>query len=183
MFKKHSLESLMKRAQQGDNKAYGRLFKEITPLLRSFVRKKLQNAHDYEDIVQEILISIHKAGHTYDTDRSFSTWMFTIARYRIADHLRSVYAKIEKGDEVDIDDELYQISDESNVTEEHENNEYLDSLMKHLSPKQRQIIIMMKIEGHTAQEVADMLGMKESAVKVSAHRAQKILAEKALKDQ
>jgi len=169
----------MRLAQQGDRQAYARIFQEITPLLRSFVGKKLSRREDAEDVVQEILISIHNASHTYDTDRPFKTWMFTIARYRLSDHLRIIYSKRKKGADVSIDDEAYQLSNDENVTKIYENREYLSKIMRSLSRKQRKIVTMMKIEGYSVQETAHAMNMSESAVKVSAHRAYKILALKA----
>lgn len=170
------LEQLMCLAQQGDNRAYAHLFQQITPILRAFVSKKLNNPQDTEDVVQEILISIHNASHTYDTDRPFKAWMFTIARYRLSDHLRTLYAKIEKGRDVNFEDEAYQLSSSENVTQIYENREYLCKIINSLPKKQQKIVTMMKIEGYSAQETAQKLKMSETAVKVSAHRAYKTLA-------
>ena len=177
-----SLENLMQKSQQGDKSAYGQLFYEITPILRSFISKKINRQEDVEDIVQEILISVHKAGHTYDTDRPFKAWMFAIARYRLNDHLRNVYKKREYGQDVNFDDVSYDLPNKENVTERYENQEYLSSLLEHLPEKQQKIVVMMKIEGYTAKETAAKLNMTESAVKVSAHRAYKALSLIAEKD-
>jgi len=174
-----ALENLMRLAQQGDKQAYGHVFQQITPILRRFVGNSLNHPEDVEDVVQEILISIHRASHTYDTGRPFKTWMFTIARYRLTDHLRAIYAKSEKGTDVDFDDITYQLTSDENVTKSHEDREYLSKIMQSLPVKQRKIVSMMKIEGYSVQEVATLMNMSESAVKVSAHRAYKILALKA----
>lgn len=174
-----SLEELMRLAQQGDKKAYASLLRAIAPLLKAFVLKRLNNPADADDVVQEILMSIHRASHTYDTDRPFKVWMFTIARYRLNDHLRSIYAKREKGRDVNLEAGAYQLSHPENVTETYENREYLDKVMASLPAKQRKIVTMMKIEGYSAQETAQKMNMSESAVKVSAHRAYKTLALKA----
>jgi len=173
------LEHLMRLAQQGEQQAYARIFQEIIPILRGFVSKKLQRPEDTEDVVQEILISIHRASHTFDTDRPFKVWMFTIARYRLNDYLRTVYSKNKKGMEVAFDDEVFDISNEENVTKSHENQEYLIKIMSTLPVKQRNIISMMKIEGYSIQETAEAMSMSVSAVKVSAHRAYKLMALKA----
>ena len=174
-----SLEHLMHLAQKGDHQAYARIFQEITPTLRSFIGKKLNRTEDTEDVVQEILISIHRASHTYDTDRPFKVWMFSIARYRLNDFLRTVYSKKKKGLDVDFEEEAFDISNEENVTKTHENQEYLIKIMQSLPAKQRKIVTMMKIEGYSIQETAAAMNMKVSAVKVSAHRAYKVLALKA----
>ena len=62
-----SFEGLMRLAQQGDRKAYAALFQAITPLLRSFVSNRIRDNSEAEDVVQEILLSVHRASHTYDT--------------------------------------------------------------------------------------------------------------------
>lgn len=169
----------MRLAQQGDKQAYARLFQGIAPILRAFVGKKLNSQEDAEDVVQEILISIHRASHTYDTDRPFKTWMFTIARYRLHDHLRAFYKKQDHGPEVGYDDTAFGLSDGENVTETYANHEYLDKMLDCLPRKQRKIVTMMKVEGYTAKETAKAMKMTETAVKVSAHRAYKALAIKA----
>lgn len=175
------LEELMHLAQNGDKHAYSMLFRMITPIIRSFISGRINNPEDVNDIVQEILISIHRASHTYDTDRPFKSWMFAIARYRLNDHLRKHYQSkdIKK---VNYDDISHMIADKKNVTETYEDHEYLNELMKSLPLKQRKIVTLMKIEGHTAEEVAQTMDMSVSAVKVSAHRAYKAMALKAEKE-
>ncbi|KAA3640480.1 MAG: RNA polymerase subunit sigma-24 [Proteobacteria bacterium] len=178
--KDHSLEHLMALAQQGEQQAYAQVFHKITPILRSFVGKKLNRIEDTEDVVQEILISIHQASHTYDSDRPFKVWMFSIARYRLNDYLRTIYGLRKKGIEINFEDESYGILSKENVTKTHEDQEYLNKIMRSLPAKQRKIVTMIKINGYSIQETALAMDMSESAVKVSAHRAYKILAQRAL---
>jgi RNA polymerase sigma-70 factor (ECF subfamily) len=175
-----TLEELMRLAQNGDKSAYAHLFHSITPMIRSFVSKHLSNQSDAEDVVQNILLSIHRASNTYDTDRPFKVWMFTIARYRLNDHLRLHYKKAGVP-EVSFDILNYEISAED-VTKTNEDREYLNEMLQTLPEKQRKIITMMKLEGHTAKFTAKTLNMTTSAVKVSAHRAYKMLAQKAHKE-
>ncbi len=175
-----SLSSLMGLAQEGDKQAYSQVFQKITPLLRSFIAQKIRNHDDIEDIVQEILISIHKASHTYDSNRPFEVWMYTIARYRLNDHLRTYYKDESLKDKILIEassnSETYIAND--NVTEDIDSNEYIANLLEELPEKQRTIVTMMKIEGYTAKETAERVNMSESAVKVAAHRVYKDLAKK-----
>jgi len=171
---KQSLEDLMRLAQQGDKRAYAALFRAITPLLRAFISRRLSASSDVDDVVQDILLSIHRASHTYDTDRPFKIWMFTIARYRLNDHLRKLY---KKGGfpEISIDDMTHEIS-AADVTEQRDRYEYLNKALSSLPEKQKKIVTLMKIEGYSAIETAQAMNMSVSAVKVSAHRAYKSLA-------
>jgi len=170
----NSLETLMRRAQQGDRHSYERLFRTITPILRVFIIRRLSTKADTEDIVQNILLSIHRASHTYDPDRPFKIWMFAIARHRLQDYFRQIYKRGDMPD-ISLDDLTYEIPAED-VTLEEDRYEYLNRILSLLPERQRRIITMMKLEGYTADDVAKALNMSLSAVKVAAHRAYKTLA-------
>ena len=170
-----SLEDLMALAQTGDQRAYGVLLKETAALLRPFLKKWVRNAADTEDIVQEILISVHKAHHTYDSTRPYRPWLFAIARYRLSEYWRRVY-----GDRLRqaVDLSLIENSLEASVTNSGDEYEYLGEALTFLPSKQAEIVRLIQIDGYTSKEVARQLKMKESAVKVAAHRAYKVLRRK-----
>ena len=65
-----------------------------------------------------------------------------------------------------------------NVTESAISYESISAEVQKLPEKQAAILRLMHQEGYTAKEVAEKIGMKESAVKVAAHRAYKILRQK-----
>jgi len=65
-----------------------------------------------------------------------------------------------------------------NVTESAISYESISGEVEKLPQKQATILQLMHQEGYTAKEVAEKLGMNESAVKVAAHRAYKILRQK-----
>src|ERR1051326_6581881 len=86
---------LMRSAHAGNAEAYTRLLEEITPRIRQFVRgqRAFLSAADIEDLVQDILISVHAVRATYDPPRPFMPWLFAIARNRLADSARR-YARV-----------------------------------------------------------------------------------------
>ena len=174
-----SLEADMARAQNGDTVAYKRVLNTITPMLRSFASKKLNRSEDIEDVVQEILISIHKASHTYDTNRAFTAWMYAIASHRVSDFLRAHYRKGDERGAVDYDEISYGMADDRDVTNSYEASEYIDKAMDALPEAQKKIITLMKLEGYSVAETADKMNMSESAVKVAAHRAMKLMSKQA----
>ncbi len=81
----------MLSAQGGDREAYAQLLSELFPLLHRFVIRKWPTAHVTEDVVQEILVSIHLARHTCDPGRPFTPWLVTIAARRTVDAARRRY--------------------------------------------------------------------------------------------
>src|SRR5262245_49354120 len=80
----------MAAAQNGDAAAYAALLTSLLPLLRAFVRGRGVDGSEVEDVVQEIVILIHRARHTWRPDRSFDPWMWAIARNASTDALRRI---------------------------------------------------------------------------------------------
>ena len=176
-----SLEYLMRLAQSGDKKAYAALFRAIMPLVKAFVSRRIPNMTDVDDVVQDTLLSIHRAGHTYDTNRPFKVWMFSIARHRLNDFLRRTYRK-GTFPQISLSDLTYELSG-ARVTEKRDQIEYLGKILDSLPEREKKIVTMMKIEGHTAEDAAKEMNMSVSAVKVAAHRAYKSLALKLRKEE
>lgn len=162
---------LLQKSVSGDSVAYEQFLTAISHYLRPFISRRIPSA-DIEDVLQEILVSIHKARHTYDGNRPILPWISSIARYRVVDYLRSHYSKLQYAPD-DIS-EMQDILGED-VTKPSEISEYIYEEVKKLPEKQQKIIYLIHTEGYTAKEVGTKLGMNESAVKVSAHRAYKLI--------
>lgn len=172
-------ETLMRRAQAGDVRAYQALLRLSAQLLRAFLTKFLRSASEVDDVTQEILLSLHRARHTYDGMRPFRPWLFAIARFRLKDHLRKVYRDNLRGaaDLADFE-EIIAAPGSEHVTESSGQGEYVKEAMAQLPQKQAMILKLMYEDGLTAAETAKRLGMGLSAVKVAAHRAYKVLKKK-----
>lgn len=166
---------LMRQALNGDGQAYATLLRETARLLRPYLAKRLYAATEVDDVLQEILISIHKARHTYDGERPFKPWVYAIAKFRLQDHLRAHYA-----DQLHHAVELSEVENilPEDVTETGFSYEAISGEIHKLPEKQATILRLMHQDGYTAKEVAEKMGMNESAVKVAAHRAYKVLREK-----
>ena len=162
-------------ALDGDQRAYASLLTQTVGILRPFLAKRLSMADELDDLLQEVLISIHKARHTYDGKRPYKPWVYAIARFRLQDHLRAHYSdQLRHAIEWS---ELEEILPDF-VTESAFSYESIREVVQKLPEKQATILHLMHQEGYTAREVAEKLGMNESAVKVAAHRAYKILRKK-----
>ena len=169
------LRALMLASRDGDTTAYRTLLERLSGQLRAYYKGQLnrvnRGAVEAEDLVQEALLAIHTRRHTYDHSQPFTPWVYAIARYKFIDYLRrtKVSAKdvpVEETEELTARDESRQV--ESSLD--------LDRLLMGLSPKVKQIIQYVKLDGLSVSEVAARCGMSESAVKVSVHRGLKALA-------
>jgi len=168
-------QELAVKAQAGDSEAYRELLTGLVPLLRRILVKGLARPSDADDIVQEVLLSVHKALNTYSPERPFMPWLMAIVNFRRADYLRQHYAMRKN---VTVPVESIELADD--VTDTAHAAEYRDveNALGTLPLKQREVFEMMKLKGFTAQEVSNQTGMSVSAVKVSVHRTMAKLKEK-----
>lgn len=169
----NSWDELAAAAQTGDKNAYKRLLGGIIPYIRAIIVPGLANVDWADDIVQEVLISVHKSLKTYDSALSFKPWLTAIVKFRRVDFLRCHYS-CRADRQVPLEDTAFI---ESHVTRDDIAGEWKDmeGALKRLPEQQRKVLEMVKIQGFTAQETADRTGMSVSAVKVSVHRSIKKL--------
>jgi len=169
------LRGLMLAGLDGDAAAHTELLTKLGAHLRAYFKKRLagtaRGPADAEDLVQETLIAIHTRRHTYDPTQLLTPWVYAIARYRLVDYLRRT-----KTAEMDVPiegaAEVLAAEDTSAV----ESGLDLAGLMAELSPKTRQAIQSVKLDGLSVNEAASKLGMSPSAIKVSVHRGLRALS-------
>lgn len=161
-------KDLAVRAQQGDKRAYAQLLHELVPFIKSVISGSLANQDWVEDIVQDVLISVHKSLSTYSGDRPFKPWVMSIIRFRKADLLRKYYKDLGHKKVSTENMEYYKqhVTDPGAVGELKD----IEAALASLPEKQRKVFEMIKIHGYSTKEVAKEMGMSVSAVKVSAHR-------------
>lgn len=165
-----TLEQQMQAALAGDARAYETVLKAISSKLNAYLARKLA-PKDRDDVIQEILLSVHKSRHTYDNTRPLMPWVMAIANFRLQDFWRRHYGHGFK-DMADIEDfKDILATDETKSMDSHED---IRRIMGDLPPKQREILDLMYRQDKSVQEVADILGMSLSAVKVAAHRSYKV---------
>jgi RNA polymerase sigma-70 factor (ECF subfamily) len=168
--------ALMRAAQDGDRAAYSVLLHGILPLLQRLVQSRLRflQAADREDLVQEILLSVHAARASYDPRRPFMPWLMRIAHHRMVDGVRRNGRKSAK--EQPIDDFAEPIADQPRLEEsEYGDPEALHRAVNELPTRQRMAIVLLKLRELSLNEASELSGIGTSALKVSVHRAIKKL--------
>lgn len=68
---RESWPALMAQAQAGDRLAYTRLLKALVPVIRSQIRKRIADDALVEDVIQDVLLTVHRVRHTYDPTYPF----------------------------------------------------------------------------------------------------------------
>ena len=82
------LRELMALGQRGDGEAYAALLRECLPLIRRMARQNGIRPDILDDVVQDTLLTIHRARHTFDPARPFTPWLRAIVQRRGVDVLR-----------------------------------------------------------------------------------------------
>lgn len=169
-------QALMYPVQCGCQQSYALLLRLTSAMLKKYLIRYLPNNDEMQDVVQETLISIHRALPSYNTDRPYRPWVMAIARHRLNDYFRARYAqRFDQWVDIGIAEQMPGFNEAGKTLDKFDIVAvYLDELPE----RQRQILYLMHHDGYTAREVGDRLGMSESAVKVNAHRAYKAMRKK-----
>lgn len=173
--REESWRVLMRAAQDGDRTAYARLLSELLPALRRIVRHRCRNPQDAEDIVQEVLLSVHAVRHTYDPTRAFMPWLMTITMRRITDAARKLSSRSANETTVDVLPETFSGHETKKEQDTSDDNEVIRRAISLLPPGQRQAIVLVKLRGLSLQEAATATGKSISSLKVAVHRAVKAM--------
>ena len=178
------LALLMRAAQAGDSQAYAQLMQELTLRLRPVVRRQraFLNREDIEDLVQDVLLSVHAARATYDPARPFLPWLLAITRNRLADGARRYASR--GAHEVHIADLDVTFSDEraNTPTSAYGDPDALNQAIDDLPPGQRRAIELLKLRELSLKEVAAVTGTSVGALKVATHRAMDALRKRLMRD-
>jgi len=169
---------LVDAARAGDSEALEELLERVSPLvLRYGMRMCGGRPEDAEDVLQDTLITLARTVSDFRGASSLSTWLYTIARSQCSRKRRkSRFAPKELeplhdergGAALDRPDEARTPDDELAGREV---GRVLEQAIDGLDPKYREILILRDVEGLTAPEVAEVLGMRLEAVKTRLHRA------------
>jgi len=165
----------MSAAQAGERAAYERLLREVTPLIRSIVRRYCSNRADIEEMVQDTLLTVHRVRHTYDPSRPFGPWLAAIASRRSIDALRRRIRVTRNETPEDGTYETFSDAAANNELEAVRSTEEVGELLRRLPARQREALEALKLKEMSLKEASVSSGQSVAALKVNAHRALKAL--------
>jgi RNA polymerase sigma-70 factor (ECF subfamily) len=160
-----SNKELVKLLKKGNMAAFDAIYNKYSHKLYEFVLRYLKQEEDAEEVVQEVFIKIWEARSKIDVYLSFESFLFTIAynttisllRKRVSETKSREYLKSRQ-----------QIDTAEHVTDElqfKELNHKVQSLLKQLTPRQKEIYILSREESLTHKEIAKKLNISENTVK------------------
>jgi RNA polymerase sigma-70 factor (ECF subfamily) len=164
------------RGQSGDEAAYRHALSLIARRLRAYIRRRMPDQPDeVEDMVQEVLLSLHLHRGSYDGSVPVSAWILAVARHRLIDDWRRRGRQPRMLGIDDAADEGDALTDDGGQASQ-ESRRDLQQLLETLPEAQRRAIELTHLAGLSGAEAAAATGASESAIKVQVHRGLKRLA-------
>ena len=172
-----ALDMLMRAAQNGDRRAYHALLQEVALRMRRLIsaRAPWLGQADIEDIVQDVLLSLHMARATWDPSRPFMPWIAAIARNRLSDHARR-YKRRQAFDQAAGDlAEVFSTTPGQSHADGVVNLISVRRAMAELSPGERRAFELVRMHEMSLAEAAQQEETTVGAIKVALHRASRRL--------
>lgn len=176
-------EHIAELVQQGDVGLFATLIERYEQKMMRYVRRFLFTTEDAEDIVQDVFLKAFTNLQQFDTDRSFSSWLYRIAHNECINQIR----KKEKMAFPFFDpDTLFphpiakEQSDRTTLDQDAKN--ILDTLLGKLKPQYREVVVLYYFEEFDYKTISDILQIPVSTVGVRLARAKTQLKKFALDD-
>lgn len=171
-------EEVADGVRAGDPDAVGAVYVALADRLLGYLMARVRDRGAAEDLLEATFLELLQKGHTIRGGAaSIKVWLFRAAYFNALDHLRKVKRRME--DLVE-DHDVLEVLDHDLGPEEHAIESDLRGrvreAMSHLSPDQRQVLLLRYVAGLSAPEVAVVLDKSDGAIRSLQHRGERALA-------
>ena len=171
-------ETIVKAVQGGDVDAFGELISRYEDKLKRYARKFLSYEEDIEDLVQDVFIKTYTNIRSFDTSLRFSPWIYRIAHNTFVNELKRKHAggfSLFSIDEILPFLPAQETADSDTLNAELRKE--IDTLLRELPPKYREVIVLHYLEELSYQEISDILQIPVTTVGVRLTRSRQKLQE------
>lgn len=164
------LDAALDAAREGDEAAMAHLFRALNPPLLHYVRHRA--GRDAEDLVGETWLAAAAGFARFSGDaRGLQAWLFTIARRRVVDHIRSQARRprpLLLGDE---SAPAGPLDTAATALDNLATDQAIAALVRDLNPDQAEAVVLRVVAGLDVAQVAEVMGRSPGSVRVLTHRA------------
>ncbi len=132
-----------------------------------------------EDLTQDVFVKLYLNLKTFKGEAKFSTWLYSFTYNHCVDYSKSILKRQNDSQQYQ-EDYHYTTSLEDEVTDEEIFSltvKRLEVALTLIDPEDKIMLIMKYQDDKSIKEMADMLELGESAVKMRLHRAKKKIVE------
>jgi len=181
-----SLDHLMNRYASGDASAFAPLYELLAPRLYTFLLRLSGRSHIAQDLLQEAFLRIHRARGTFSGGSALLPWSYAIARHVFIDFARHSKVRGTPTNSAAATTTSLPIPDETSLPatadtapdarlHAQQTLDLVNRTLAELPLTQREAFVLLRFEGLTVAEAAQILDTTEGNVKVRAHRAYEAL--------
>jgi RNA polymerase sigma factor (sigma-70 family) len=165
--------ALMAAAQTGDRAAYETLLRDCVSFIVNIARRQGVPPDRTDDVVQEVLLTVHRARATYDRRRSFDAWLRVIVERRAIDILRQMYRRGVREVHAPLAYESHadEAVDLSAGIEHKEKVKRVGAALAKLPLRQREAVHHLMLDEKSLDDAAALTGRSKGSLKVNLHRA------------
>ncbi len=169
-------EELALEAQAGSRRCFEELIARYSSKLYHFLRPKISNVSDIEDIIQQTFYKLYKNIFRYDPQWKFSTWIYTAVNRQAISHYRSKKNKKIHAMPVQTD------ADPAETLIRETQNQNLWNLARKLKANQYEALWLRYVEDLPIKEIAVIMKKSHAAARLILHRARLNLGKQFMAD-
>jgi RNA polymerase sigma-70 factor (ECF subfamily) len=167
----------MQRYADGESSAFREVFAELAPRLRLFLRRLGASPDIAEDLTQETFLRMHNARGAFARGKQVAPWAYAIARNCFISHARSRKTKAARTsldvDRTELPDALGSGVEEESMARQ--SAQRVSRVLESLTPARREAFVLLRYEGMSVAEAAQIVGISEGALKIRAFHAYEAL--------
>jgi RNA polymerase sigma-70 factor (ECF subfamily) len=168
----------MERYARGDDAAFADVYDAIAPRLYGYLLRQTKEVARAEDLVQQTLLQMHRARGSFIPGAEVTPWAFAIARRLLIDGIRRGRREVLRAsDEDNADEPVATDARADDLVQAQELAARIQRELLRLPEAQRVAFELIKQEGLSLAQAAEVLGCTVAAVKLRAHRAYEALRE------
>jgi len=169
------LDGIMEKCATGDDRAFDELYRRGAQRVRGFLIRLSSDPALADDLTQETFVRIHRARGSFSAGAAALPWMFAIARNAFLDHARRENVRRNSSARLERDPQAAKDTQGDEVLSGREMLDIVRETLERLPMLQRDAFVLIRFEGLSVSEAAQILGATEAAVKVRAFRAYEAL--------
>ena len=144
------------------------IWREQHDQLLAFIKKRIKNKEESEDILQEVFIKILWKIDTLKDSSKLRSWVFQMTRNAIIDHLR-------KKKHEELEAEIRDLEDETDENAMNEATSWIGKYVDDLPENYREAVVLYEMKGLTQKDIADQLGISYVNARSRIQRGRQLL--------
>jgi RNA polymerase sigma-70 factor (ECF subfamily) len=166
----------MERYATGDEAAFADVYDAVAPRLHGYLQRRTRDRARADDIVQSTLLHMHRARGSFIAGSRVLPWAFAIARRLLIDELRRT-RRDATAMAVPVEDDMSATAGDSAMApfEAEELALVMDGELSRLPKSQQMAFELVRLDGLSHAQAAEVLGVTVSSVKLRVHRAHSAL--------